>query len=41
VTVTTQGGDKLIVSFVQDGDAFTELHLEGKAEVVCEGMLYL
>ena len=41
VTVTTQGGDKLIVSFVQDGEEFTDLRLEGKAEVVCEGMLYL
>jgi len=41
VTVTTRGGDRLIVSFVQDGDAFTNLHLEGSAEVVCEGSLYL
>jgi len=41
VTVTTRGGDRLIVSFVQDGDAFTNLHLEGSAEVVCEGTLYL
>ncbi len=41
VTVTTRGGDKLIISFVQDGEEFTDLHLEGKAEVVCEGMLYL
>jgi diaminopimelate epimerase len=41
VAVTTRGGDKLIVSFVRDGDAFTDLRLEGAAEVVCEGMLYL
>jgi diaminopimelate epimerase len=41
VTVTTQGGDNLIVSFVQDGEEFRDLHLEGAAEVVCEGMLYL
>jgi len=41
VAVTTQGGDKLIVSFVQDGEEFTDLHLEGKAEVVCEGTLYV
>lgn len=41
VTVTTWGGDKLIVIFSQDGEEFTDLHLEGKAEVVCEGTLYL
>jgi diaminopimelate epimerase len=41
VTVTTRGGDKLIVSFVQDGEYFTDLYLEGKAEVVCEGTLYI
>jgi diaminopimelate epimerase len=41
VTVTTRGGDKLIVSFIQDGEEFTDLHLEGAAEVVCEGTLYL
>jgi len=41
VNVTTRGGDKLSVSFVQNGEEFTDLHLEGKAEVVCEGTLYL
>jgi len=41
VTVTTRGGDRLIVSFAQDGEEFTDLHLEGAAEVVCEGTLYL
>lgn len=41
VTVTTRGGDRLVVSFVQDGEEFTGLHLEGKAEVVCEGTLYI
>jgi len=41
VTVTTRGGDKLIVSFEQDGESFADLHLEGAAEVVCEGTLYL
>jgi diaminopimelate epimerase len=41
VTVATRGGDKLIVSFVRDGETFTDLHLEGAAEVVCEGTLYL
>jgi len=41
VTVTTQGGDRLIVSFTQNGEEFTDLQLEGAAEVVCEGTLYL
>jgi len=41
VTVTTRGGDRLIVSFTRNGDAFADLHLEGAAEVACEGTLYL
>jgi diaminopimelate epimerase len=41
VTVTTQGGDKLIVSFGQDGENFTDLCLEGEATIVCEGTVYL
>ncbi len=41
VTVTTRGGDKLVVTFHQDGEHFTDLHLEGEAQVACEGTLYL
>lgn len=41
VTVTTRGGDKLVVTFRQDGEHFTDLHLEGEAQVACEGTLYL
>jgi diaminopimelate epimerase len=41
VTVTTRGGDRLVVSFTRAGDAFDGLHLEGAAEVACEGTLYI
>ena len=41
MTVMTRGGDRLVVSFMREGEQFTDLHLEGKAEVVCEGMLYI
>jgi diaminopimelate epimerase len=41
VTVLTRGGDRLVVSFRREGDAFVDLHLEGAATVVCEGTLYL
>ncbi len=41
VTVTTQGGDRLIVSFRKEGDGFSDLFLEGEAVVVCEGTLYI
>ncbi len=41
VTVTTRGGDRLIVSFQRDADGFADLHLEGEAVVACEGTLYL
>jgi diaminopimelate epimerase len=41
VTVTTRGGDRLIVSFERRGDGFAGLHLEGAAEIACEGMLYI
>lgn len=41
VTVTTRGGDRLIVSFVQHDEGFSDLHLEGAAVVICEGSLYL
>lgn len=39
--VLTPGGEKLIVSFERAGDAFNTIHLEGKAEVICEGTLYV
>jgi len=41
MTVMTRGGDRLVVAFKREGEQFTELHLEGKAEVVCDGMLYI
>jgi len=41
VEVTTRGGDKLIVSFDRKGEEFSNLYLEGEAEVVCEGKIYL
>ncbi len=41
VEVTTKGGDKLIVSFRQEGEQFIDLRLEGEAVVVCEGTLYI
>lgn len=41
VEVLTWGGDRLVVSFKREGEQFMELHLEGVAEVVCEGNLYI
>jgi diaminopimelate epimerase len=41
VEVLTQGGEKLIVSFERAGDKFSTIHLEGMAEVICEGNLFL
>ena len=41
VTVTTRGGDKLIVSFMREGDQFISLQLEGEAVVACEGFVYV
>jgi len=41
VEVHTRGGEKLIVSFARSAETFTGIHLEGNAEVICEGMLYL
>ena len=41
VTVTTRGGDRLIVAFTREGEEFIDLYLEGEATVVCEGTLYL
>jgi diaminopimelate epimerase len=41
VEVHTWGGEKLIVSFERIADEFTAIHLEGNAEVICEGMLFI
>jgi diaminopimelate epimerase len=41
VKITTRGGDVLIVSFKREGERFSDLHLEGEAVVVCEGVLFL
>jgi diaminopimelate epimerase len=41
VEVLTRSGEKLIVSFERSGDEFSPIHLEGNAEVICEGILYL
>ena len=37
VTVTTSGGEELTVHFRRRGGVYTEVHLEGKADVVFEG----
>ncbi len=39
--VTTKSGEKLVVSFKQQGQTFSDLHLEGSVGVICEGNLYL
>ena len=41
VEVVTRGGEKLTVSFERSEDEFTGIYLEGRAEVICEGDLYL
>lgn len=41
VEVTTSGGERLIVSFDRLADGFDNIHLEGGAEVICEGKLYI
>jgi diaminopimelate epimerase len=41
VEVHTFGGEKLTVSFERSAEEFTGIHLEGKAEVICEGLFYL
>ena len=40
VTVTTSGGEKLKVHFRRRGDRFTEVFLEGGADVVYEGRMW-
>ena len=41
VEVHTWGGEKLTVSFERIADDFTNIHLEGNAEVICEGTLFI
>jgi diaminopimelate epimerase len=41
VDVITRSGEKLVVSFRREGDSFADLHLEGGAEVICEGFVHL
>ena len=41
VEVTTRSGERLIVSFERSGDQFNEIRLEGEAQTICEGLLYL
>ncbi len=41
VDVITRSGEKLTVSFERTADGFSGIHLEGTAEVICEGNLYV
>ncbi len=41
VEVLTWSGEKLIVTFERSGDGFGSIHLEGGAQVICEGLLYV
>lgn len=41
VEVLTRGGERLIVSFERSGEGFDAIHLEGKAEMICEGTVYV
>ncbi len=41
VTVVTRSGERLTVSFLQEGERFSELHLEGGAQVICEGHIHI
>jgi diaminopimelate epimerase len=41
VQVITQSGERLIVSFTRQGDSITDLFLEGGAELICEGNLFV
>lgn len=41
VAIITRGGDRLTISFKQDGGEFKDIYLEGKTEIVCEGNLYI
>jgi len=39
--VQTWSGEKLIVSFERLGEGFGNIHLEGAAQVICEGVVYV
>ncbi len=41
VDVVTRGGEKLTVSFERSADGFSSIHLEGGAQIICEGSLYI
>ncbi len=41
VDIITRGGEKLTVSFERTTDGFSGIHLEGTAEIICEGNLYI
>ena len=41
VEVLTSGGERLVVSFDRGADGFSNIHLEGGAEVICEGTVYV
>jgi diaminopimelate epimerase len=41
VEVLTWGGERLTVSFEQGNEGFSGIHLEGEAQVICEGNLYV
>jgi diaminopimelate epimerase len=41
VEVLTRGGERLTVSFERGSEGFNGIYLEGKAQVICEGNLYL
>jgi len=40
VEVTTKSGEKLNVFYIRTADGFENIHLEGEAQVICEGILY-
>jgi diaminopimelate epimerase len=41
VEVLTRGGEKLIVSFERMAEGFGNIHLEGEAQVICDGTIYI
>lgn len=41
VQVLTRSGERLTVSFRNQGDSIADLHLEGGAELICEGNLFV
>ncbi len=41
VEVLTRGGERLVISFERTADGFSNIHLAGTAEVICEGVVYI